>query len=210
MRKLVFWLTAVVLMLCGAALFTSCGNADLPAEEPEKPVVNDNPLVEQLSGEWYAECKVEGTVGEGYDAQHYDKVVMLCRFNPDGGGIWYRFPANGNKAVILDRDLYGGPFEYTSTEEGFVYVTASYPFTGKIRDKKLILLYRDGTIEGYDGIEEFVMTPATPEQRKYTDKLSLQAIGGWGGDRPGDIEGFDSPDGFNWNDDGMGDSDDDM
>lgn len=202
MKKRFLWMLAAVLTLCGAALLTSCSEKDNPVVVPE---TNEKPQSEQLVGTWYCECKAEGTIGEGDNAQHYDKVVMIVFWS--NSGFWLRIPMNGDTPVKLNVDKFGGQFSYTIADDGTIRVTMDSPFMGNANNGEVVMHYSKGHLKGFSGYENFDMTLATDEQKDYGNQL-LEIVFGNGyeegnaGDETG-IHDLVSPDGFKWEDNGL-------
>ena len=67
MKKLMLWMMAAIL-ICGANVFTACGNADDPASGGEEPVIAN--LAEKVIGKWIVYEK------EGEPALTNQKVVI--------------------------------------------------------------------------------------------------------------------------------------
>lgn len=202
MEKRFLWMLAAILTFCGAVLLTSCSGEDNPVVDPEAFEI---PQEEQLEGKWYCECKVEGTIGEGDNAQHYDKVVMIVYWS--NAGFWFRIPMNGDTPVKLGKEKFGGQFDHTIADDGTITATMNFPFMGNPNIDKVVMHYANGHLKGFSGYENFDMTHATDEQEDYYVQLLKIILGneyseGSAGDETV-ISGIESPDGFQWDGNGL-------
>ena len=202
MENRILWMLAAILTFCGAVLLTSCSEEDNPVVDPETFEI---PQEEQLEGKWYCECKVEGTIGEGDNAQHYDKVVMIVYWY--NAGFWFRIPMNGDTPVKLGKEKFGGLFDHTIADDGTITATMNFPFMGNPNIDKVVMHYANGHLKGFSGYENFDMTHATDEQEDYCNQLLEIILGneyseGSAGDETG-VNDIESPDGFKWDGNGL-------
>ena len=205
MKKRLFLMLAAALTFSSAALLTSCSEKDKPVVPPE---TNKNPLAEQLVGTWYCTIDAAGTIGEGDDAQHYDKVVMILIWG--GDNWWFRIPMNGDKPVVQDTDRFGGQFSCTAANDGTIAITMIHPFMGNPDIEKRVMYYTAGHLKGFNGYEDYDMMPATDEQKEYIQVVMEQIfVSGHEEGSIGDhaINDLVNPDGFKWEGNGLDDDD---
>ena len=178
---------AAILTLCGlTAALTSCSSSD---EDTEQTPAGPGPLAEKLSGCWWSENDVQGTVTvDGGTTKTYTKKLLACRFGADGKAEWMKFLLDKDGGIVkaygaittYDEDgsvLNETPdfLHYTSTADGAITMqmqTASafpgLPATWQLK-------YQDGTITGTDEGTAYELTPATAQMEKILTLYSREA-----------------------------------
>lgn len=125
MKKIQMWMSAAILTLCGATMLTSCSVSD-------NPTTPQNPLAQQLVGEWIFELETDGI--EDYDFGGETETLA------DGAtiAILYHFYDDGRcwKEINLMKDgkLIDQTFSRHATDESTYTIDASGRVVIAIKD----------------------------------------------------------------------------
>ena len=160
MKSIAVFMLAAIISLG----FSACSKDDDPIQSNE-PVT-----IDKIAGHWYAELPQTGTIYQGEDENdlNYVKTVHYYVFDADGTGRWSVFLLDADdKPVMQYGGLTGvdadGAFNFTLAADGVIDVTllnklANFP-------KSWSLKYANGRIFSEDGGADFVLSPATDEQK---------------------------------------------
>ena len=111
--------------------------------------VDNNPLVQQVSGLWWTLIDTEGTLPDNFSGQDYTRMGMAYQLNDDGTGYGVTFFFNdesGDPIYVVGGEGVA-PMTYTTTQDGRISVDfgkAYYEYADYY--KQFNVTYRDGLV----------------------------------------------------------------